>query len=88
MGYPNTCGICLEDENECSDSIEGWRSTVFGKNFCTSEDREYIDANQSVHDYLRSESCGFECMICEYHNECESGCCAAMEPGDVKRCRD
>ena len=88
IGYPNTCEICLEDESECSERLSGWRSTVFGKNFCDAKKREEIDRDETFHDYIRSKNCGSECLKCEFHNECESGCCFAVEVGDVKRCRD
>ena len=83
----------MEDETECLETLKGWRSTVFGKNFCSAKDiearmRYESPYDKNSHDYSKSKSCVSECMICEYHNECESGCCAALEIDGVKRCRD
>jgi hypothetical protein len=91
VGYPDSCVDCIEEKYESSDAecpIKWWENTHIAENICSNDTVANLNSTEIEEAKVSNPNCTENCAVCEAHWDCFSGCCGAVEPDGLKRCRE
>ena len=64
-----------------------WEKSYIAENICSEDTVANLNITEIEERKISDPNCAYDCVVCEAHSDCWSGCCGEVEKDGVKRCR-